>query len=70
MKTITTAPSAPAMPVAWPIPYNPSRPVKRRFPATADEPRTIGYYLEPLLDIASRPDRAELLKLFMQETIE
>jgi hypothetical protein len=44
--------------------------VKQRFPDTADEPRTIGYYLEPLRDIASRPDRAELLKLFMQETIE
>lgn len=70
MKTITTAPSAPATPVAWPTPCGPSRPVKRRFPDMADEPRTIGYYLEPLLDIASRPDRAELLKLFMQETIE
>lgn len=70
MRTMKTTPAAPVMPVAWPPTHGSSRPVKRRYPDTADEPRTIGYYLEPLRDIASCPDRAERLKRFMRETVE
>ena len=45
-----------------------SRPAKRRFPNTVDEPRNIGYYLKPLLDITKRPDRDEILKTYLKET--
>lgn len=44
------------------------RPVKRRLPNTVDEPKNIGYYLESLRDIASRPDREDVLKEFFKET--
>ena len=30
---------------------------QKRLPNTVDEPKNIGYYLESLRDIASRPDR-------------
>ena len=43
-------------------------PAKRRFPNTVDEPRNIGYYLKPLLDITKRPDRDEILKTYLKET--
>ena len=38
------------------------------FPNTVDEPRNIGYYLKPLLDITKRPDRDEILKTYLKET--
>ena len=38
------------------------------FPITVDEPKNIGYYLESLRDIASRPDREDVLKEFFKET--
>ena len=41
---------------------------KRRLPNTVDEPKNIGYYLESLRDIASRPDREDVLKEFFKET--
>lgn len=55
------------MPAAWPE-KRPVKPVRRRFPHTVDEPRTIGYYLEPLCHIAGRPDRNELLQSYLKET--
>lgn len=64
MRTRTFTPSTPVMPAAWPS----KRPVRRRFPHTVDEPRSIGYYLEPLCHIADRPDRNELLKAYLKET--
>lgn len=59
---------APAMPALWPS-VRPVRPVKRRFPNTVNEPKRIGYYLEPLKDIASRPERAEILRHYFNGTI-
>lgn len=67
METRTFTPSAPAMPAAWPG-ERPAKPVKRRFPHTVDEPRNIGYYLEPLCRISARADRSELLKAYLKET--
>ena len=67
MRTATSTPSAPIMPVAWPVTKR-IKPVKKRFPCILDEPKTIGHYLEPLKDIASNPDRQRLLKEFFQET--
>ena len=55
MRTATSTPSAPIMPVAWPVTKR-IKPVKKRFPCILDEPKTIGHYLEPLKDIASNPD--------------
>lgn len=66
MRTRTFTPSAPVMPAAWPS-QRPVKPARRRFPHTVDEPRTIGYYLEPLCHIADRPDRNELLKAYLKE---
>lgn len=67
METRTFTASTPVMPAAWPAISN-IKPVRRRLPNTVDEPRNIGYYLEPLKDIASRPDRKEILKEFFKET--
>lgn len=67
METRTFAPSAPVMPAVWPV-IRTIKPVKRRFPNTVDEPRNIGYYLEPIRDIAKRPDRNEMLKAYFNET--
>ena len=67
MRTATSTPSAPVMPVAWPVTKR-IKPVKKRFPCILDEPKTIGHYLEPLKDIASNPDRQRLQKEFFQET--
>ena len=53
MRTATSTPSAPIMPVAWPVTKR-IKPVKKRFPCILDEPKTIGHYLEPLKDIASK----------------
>ena len=61
MKTSTCISSAPVMPAVWPQGEH-IRPVKRRLPNTVDEPKNIGYYLESLRDIASRPDREDVLK--------
>lgn len=67
MKTSTCISSAPVMPAVWPQSEH-IRPVKRRLPNTVDEPKNIGYYLESLRDIASRPDREDVLKEFFKET--
>ena len=67
MRTATSTPSAPIMPVAWPVTKR-IKPVKKRFPCILDAPKTIAQYLEPLKDIASNPDRQRLLKEFFQET--
>lgn len=67
METDTCTPTAPVMPAAWPQSGS-IRPVGRRLPDTADGPKSIGYYLEPLRDIAGRPDREKILKEFFRET--
>ena len=67
METWTFTPSAPVMPAVWPVTRT-IKPVKRRFPNTVDEPRNIGYYLEPLRDISQRPDRNEILNAYFKET--
>lgn len=67
MKTRLFTPQAPVMPAVWPS-LDIRKPIKRRFPNTVDEPKTIGYYLEPLKNIGSRPDRNNILKEFCKET--
>ena len=48
------------MPAAWPATHR-IRPTKKRIPGTVDGPKHIGYYLEPLRGIASKPDRRQIL---------
>ena len=67
METRKFTPSAPVAPALWPTTRS-IRPAKRRFPNTVDEPKDIGYYLKPLLDITKRPDRDEILKAYLKET--
>ena len=67
MGTITFTSQVPVMPAVWPQSEH-IRPVKRRLPNTVDEPKNIGYYLESLRDIASRPDREDVLKEFFKES--
>lgn len=67
METRTFNASTPVMPAAWPSITQTIKPVKRRFPNTVDEPKSIGYYLEPLRDIAAQPDRREILKAYFNE---
>ena len=67
MGTITFTSQVPVMPAVWPQNEH-IRPVKRRLPNTVDEPKNIGYYLESLRGIASRPDREDVLKEFFKET--
>lgn len=67
METRTFTPQAPVMPAVWPSVHT-IKPTQRRLPNTVDEPRAIGYYLEPLIGIASRPDRKRILKEFFKET--
>ena len=67
METVAITSQAPVMPTAWPQGEH-IRPVKRRLPNTVDEPKNIGYYLEPLRGIASNPDRQRILKDFFKET--
>lgn len=66
METRKFTPSAPVAPALWPTTRS-IRPAKRRFPNTVDEPRNIGYYLKPLLDITKRPDRDEILKAYLRK---
>ena len=68
METKICNASAPVMPALWPS-VHPVKPDKRRFPNTVDEPKRIGYYLKPLKGIASRPERAEILKRYLNGTI-
>ena len=67
MRTATSTPSAPVMPVAWPVTKR-IKPVKKRFPGILDELKTIGHYLESLRGVASNPDRQRILKDFFKET--
>ncbi|MDM8243132.1 hypothetical protein QUW47_14840 [Phocaeicola barnesiae] len=67
MGTITFTSQVPVMPAVWPQNEH-IRPVKRRLPNTVDEPKNIGYYLESLRGIASRPDREDVLKEFFKES--
>ena len=55
------------MPAAWPATHR-IRPTKKRIPGTVDGPKHIGYYLEPLRGIASKPDRRQILKDFFNKT--
>ena len=67
MGTITFTSQVPVMPAVWPQNEH-IRPVKSRLPNTVDEPKNIGYYLESLRGIASRPDREDVLKEFFKES--
>lgn len=67
MEARTFNPSAPVMPSIWPV-VRTIKPVKRRFPNTVDEPKKIGYYLEPLRNISTQPDKSEILKTYFKET--
>lgn len=64
METIRTfSAPVPAMPSMWPAQSN-RRKTNVRMPRKVQEPVRIGHYLEPLIGIASRPDRAEILRTF------
>lgn len=39
-------------------------------PNHEDRPKTVSWYLQPLTDIASRPDRAEILRRYFSENSE
>lgn len=67
MEIRTFTPQAPVMPAVWPSVHT-IKPTRRRLPSTVDEPRSIGYYLQPLMGISSRPDRKRILKEFFKET--
>lgn len=67
METRTFMPQAPVMPAVWPSAHS-IKPAKRRLPNTVDEPKSIGYYLEPLKGISGHPDRKRLLREFFKET--
>lgn len=64
MRTAAFSSPAPVMPAAWPATHR-IRPTKKRIPGTVDGPKHIGYYLEPLRGIASKPDRRQILKDFL-----
>ena len=67
METIRFTQQAPATPALWPQ-NDSSSPFKRRIPRSVDEPKSIGYYLEGLSGIASRPDREAVLIEVFKET--
>lgn len=58
----------PVMPALWPSVHN-IRPDKGRSPSTVNGPKRISYYLEPLKDIASHPERAEILRHYFNGKI-
>lgn len=66
METIRTfSAPVPVMPAMWPAQSNSNRrKTTVRMPRKVQEPVRIGHYLEPLIGITSRPDRAELLRAF------
>lgn len=66
MRTTTFSSPAPVMPAAWPATPR-IKPVGKRVSDTSDEPKHIGYYLEPLRGIASNPDRLQILKEFFNK---
>lgn len=65
METIRTfSTPVPVMPAVWPTPQRDKPRTTVRMPRKVQEPVRIGHYLEPLLGIASKPDRAEILQAF------
>ena len=67
MRTAAFSSPAPVMPAAWPATHR-IRPTKKRIPGRWTDRNYIGYYLEPLRGIASKPDRRQILKDFFNET--
>lgn len=64
METIRTfSAPLPMMPGVWPSKSN-KRKSTVRMPQKVQEPVRIGHYLEPLIGIASRADRSEVLRAF------
>ena len=64
METIRTfSAPLPMMPGAWPSKSN-QRKVTVPMPRKVQEPVRIGHYLEPLIGIASRANRSEVLRAF------
>lgn len=68
METRIRNTSAPAMPALWPS-TGQGTTDKRDRPDHTDRPKTVGWYLQPLTDISSRPDRAEALRRYFSETV-
>ncbi len=69
METRTCSTSAPAMPALWPVTGHDTTSRDKR-PDHADRPKTVGWYLKPLVGIASRPDRAKVLRRYFSEFSE
>ena len=69
METRICNTSAPAMPALWPVTGHGTTDSDKR-PDHEDRPKTLGWYLQPLPDIASRPDRTEILRRYYSENSE
>ena len=69
METRICNTSAPAMPALWPVTGHGTTDSDKR-PNHEDRPKTVSWYLQPLTDIASRPDRAEILRRYFSENSE
>lgn len=70
METFRTCSTpVPVMPAIWPAQSNSNRrKTNVQMPRKVQEPVPIGHYLEPLIGIAGRPDRAEVLRAFFAST--
>lgn len=66
METRICNTSAPAMPALWPVIGHGTTDSDKR-PNHEDRPKTVSWYLQSLTDIASRPDRAEILRRYFSE---
>ena len=69
METRICNTSAPAMPALWPVTGHGTT-GSDKYPNHVDRPKTVGWYLQPLTDIAPRPDRAEILRRYFSENSE
>ncbi|GKH13572.1 hypothetical protein CE91St12_17820 [Bacteroides uniformis] len=57
------------MPALWPVTGHGTTDSDKRS-GREDRPKTLGWYLQPLTGIASRPDRAEILRRYFSENSE
>lgn len=64
METIRTfSAPVPVMPAIWPAQSN-KRKTSVPMPRRVQEPVKIGHYLEPLIGIAGKPDRSQILRAY------
>lgn len=64
METISTfSAPVPVMPAVWPAQSN-KRKSSVPIPKRVQEPVRIRHYLEPLIGIAGKPDRSEILRSY------